>query len=83
MLKSYYKHACKFTIFMFLYILCCARNTFEHVVCMFYIRLLGQTRGVGRGVGSLTSVLCYPYALLGVEWGGLCCINYPCGGFIQ
>ena len=61
----------------------CARNTVEHVVCMFYVRLLKGTRGVGRGVGSLTSVFCYPYALLGVEWGGLCCINYPCGGFIQ
>ena len=59
MLKSYYKHACKFTIFMFLYALCCARNTVEHVVCMFYVRLLDGTRGVGRGVGSLTSVFRY------------------------
>ena len=49
MLKSYYKHACKFTIFMFLYTLCCARNTVDHVVCMFYVRLLEGTRGVGRG----------------------------------
>ena len=43
-----------------------ARNTVEHVVCMFYVRLLKGMRGVGRGVGSLTSVFCYPYALSGV-----------------
>ena len=50
MLKSYSKHACKFTIFMFLYAICCATNTSEHVVCMYYERLLERTGGVGRGV---------------------------------
>ena len=68
MLKSYYKHACKFTIFMFLYVTQHVLEILavEHVVCMFYVRLLKGTRGVGRGVGSLTSVFCYPYALSGV-----------------
>ena len=74
MLKSYYKHACKFTIFMFLYALCFARNTVEHVVCMFYVRLLQRTRGVGRGGHtSLTSVFRYPTCMHCEGCSGVVC----------
>ena len=63
MLKSYSKHVCKFTIFMFLYALCCTTNTSEHVVCMYYVRLLERTGGVGRGVVITNNCVSLPYDL--------------------